>query len=44
MILVAAILAVLILCAVLWFAGVCRDEVCACPNDCEEHPTEGTAS
>ena len=44
MLLIATILAVLIICAVLWFGKVCRDEVCACPNDCEEHPTEGTAS
>ena len=44
MLLVAAILAVLVLCAVLWFAGACRAAVCQCPYNCPEHPTEGTAS
>ena len=43
MILVAAIAAVLVLCAVLWFARSIGAAVCECPYNCPEHPTEGSA-
>lgn len=43
MILIAAILAVLVICAVLWFGGQCSAAVCECPYNCPEHPTQGTA-